>query len=136
MLECEECLKFIFKYIEKLFTQIRWKNRLPGEGDFYILSKFCCVGFFFCPLGFCVLFLKINRILIGHDNVGLRSGWFLASVQIMVPVQGRQYMFPCNRWLDKDEADGRVEVEVYPSEIVPIEKCEMKHIDKCVLFNS
>ncbi|XP_064496968.1 lipoxygenase homology domain-containing protein 1-like [Pseudopipra pipra] len=31
-------------------------------------------------------------------------------------------MFPCNRWLDKDEADGRVEVEVYPSEIVPIEK--------------
>ncbi|XP_030114351.4 lipoxygenase homology domain-containing protein 1 isoform X9 [Taeniopygia guttata] len=65
---------------------------------------------------------KINRILIGHDNVGLRSGWFLASVQITVPVQGRQYMFPCNRWLDKDEADGRVEVEVYPSEILPIEK--------------
>ncbi|KFQ09587.1 Lipoxygenase homology domain-containing protein 1, partial [Leptosomus discolor] len=65
---------------------------------------------------------KINRILIGHDNVGLRSGWFLASVQITVPVQGRQYMFPCNRWLDKDEADGRVEVEIYPSEIVPIEK--------------
>nr|XP_009664467.1 PREDICTED: lipoxygenase homology domain-containing protein 1 [Struthio camelus australis] len=65
---------------------------------------------------------KINRILIGHDNVGLRSGWFLASVQITVPVQGKQYMFPCNRWLDKDEADGRVEVEVYPSEIVAIEK--------------
>ncbi|KGL83888.1 Lipoxygenase homology domain-containing protein 1, partial [Tinamus guttatus] len=65
---------------------------------------------------------KINRILIGHDNVGLRSGWFLASIQITVPVQGKQYMFPCNRWLDKDEADGRVEVEVYPSEIVPIEK--------------
>uniref|UniRef100_A0A663ND18 Lipoxygenase homology domains 1 n=1 Tax=Athene cunicularia TaxID=194338 RepID=A0A663ND18_ATHCN len=65
---------------------------------------------------------KINRILIGHDNVGLRSGWFLASVQITVPVQGRQYMFPCNRWLDKDEADGRVEVEVYPSEVLPIEK--------------
>ncbi|XP_063279308.1 lipoxygenase homology domain-containing protein 1 isoform X3 [Prinia subflava] len=65
---------------------------------------------------------KINRILIGHDNVGLRSGWFLASVQITVPVQGRQYMFPCNRWLDKDEADGRVEVEVYPSEILPTEK--------------
>uniref|UniRef100_A0A8U8BKQ1 Uncharacterized protein n=1 Tax=Geospiza parvula TaxID=87175 RepID=A0A8U8BKQ1_GEOPR len=65
---------------------------------------------------------KINRILIGHDNVGLRSGWFLASVQITVPVQGRQYMFPCNRWLDKNEADGRVEVEVYPSEILPIEK--------------
>ncbi|POI32547.1 hypothetical protein CIB84_003701 [Bambusicola thoracicus] len=77
---------------------------------------------------------KINRILIGHDNVGLRSGWFLASVQITVPVQGRQYMFPCNRWLDKDEADGRVEVEVYPSEILPIEKCERRHTEKCMLF--
>ncbi|KAM6364399.1 LOW QUALITY PROTEIN: lipoxygenase homology domain-containing protein 1 [Pluvialis apricaria] len=65
---------------------------------------------------------KINRILIGQDNMGLRSGWFLVSVQITVPVQRRQYMFPCNRWLDEDEADGRVEVEVYPSEIVPIEK--------------
>lgn len=68
--------------------------------------------------------------------MGLRSGWFLASVQITVPVQGRQYMFPCNRWLDKDEADGRVEVEVYPSEIVPIEKCERKCIEKCVLVYS
>lgn len=66
--------------------------------------------------------------------MGLRSGWFLASVQITVPVQGKQYMFPCNRWLDKDEADGRVEVEVYPSEILPIEKCERRHIEKCMLF--
>ncbi|XP_074850459.1 lipoxygenase homology domain-containing protein 1 isoform X1 [Carettochelys insculpta] len=65
---------------------------------------------------------KINRLLIGHDNVGLRSGWFLACVQITVPVHGRQYMFPCNRWLDKDEADGKVEVELYPSEIVSIDK--------------
>lgn len=94
------------------------------------------VLFFVFPafLVFVCFFLKINRILIGHDNVGLRSGWFLASVQITVPVQGRQYMFPCNRWLDKDEADGRVEVEVYPSEIVPIEKCERRHVEKSVIF--
>ncbi|XP_039606557.1 lipoxygenase homology domain-containing protein 1-like [Polypterus senegalus] len=65
---------------------------------------------------------KINRMLIGHTNEGLRAGWFLDSVQIKVPVHGKQYMFPCHRWLCKDEADGKVEVEIYPSEILDIEK--------------
>ncbi|XP_077594101.1 lipoxygenase homology domain-containing protein 1 [Stigmatopora nigra] len=65
---------------------------------------------------------KINRLLIGHSNEGLRAGWFLDSVQISVPVQGKEYMFPSHRWLCKDEADGKVEVEIYPSEILDIEK--------------
>ncbi|XP_023678721.2 lipoxygenase homology domain-containing protein 1 isoform X1 [Paramormyrops kingsleyae] len=65
---------------------------------------------------------KISRLLIGHNNEGLRAGWFLDSVQIMVPVHGFMYMFPSHRWLCKDEADGKVEVEIYPSEILEIEK--------------
>ncbi|XP_034956813.2 lipoxygenase homology domain-containing protein 1 [Zootoca vivipara] len=65
---------------------------------------------------------EIKRISIGHDNVGLRAGWHLGSVEISIPVHGKQYNFPCNRWLDKTEADGKVEIEVYPSEIVPIER--------------
>uniref|UniRef100_H3CLV0 Lipoxygenase homology PLAT domains 1 n=1 Tax=Tetraodon nigroviridis TaxID=99883 RepID=H3CLV0_TETNG len=65
---------------------------------------------------------QISRLLIGHSNEGLRAGWFLDSVQILVPVHGRQYMFPSHRWLCKDEADGKVEVELYPSEILDIEK--------------
>ncbi|XP_036382736.1 lipoxygenase homology domain-containing protein 1-like [Megalops cyprinoides] len=65
---------------------------------------------------------QINRLLIGHTNEGLRAGWFLDSVQIMVPVHGKHYMFPSHRWLCKDEADGKVEVEIYPSEILDIEK--------------
>ncbi|XP_061658036.1 lipoxygenase homology domain-containing protein 1-like [Syngnathoides biaculeatus] len=65
---------------------------------------------------------KINRLLIGHTNEGLRAGWFLDSVQISVPVRGKRYMFPCHRWLCKDEADGKVEVEIYPSEILDMEK--------------
>lgn len=68
--------------------------------------------------------LQISRLLIGHSNEGLRAGWFLDSVQILVPVHGKQYMFPSHRWLCKDEADGKVEVELYPSEILDIEKCE------------
>lgn len=78
-------------------------------------------------LGFLILChplcLQINRLLIGHTNEGLRAGWFLDSVQISVPVHGMQYMFPSHRWLCKDEADGKVEIEIYPSEILDIEKC-------------
>ncbi|XP_035377622.1 lipoxygenase homology domain-containing protein 1-like [Electrophorus electricus] len=65
---------------------------------------------------------KINRLLIGHTNEGLRAGWFLDSVQIWVPVHGLMYMFPSHRWLCKDEADGKVEIEIYPSETLQIEK--------------
>uniref|UniRef100_A0A8C5H2G2 Lipoxygenase homology domain-containing protein 1-like n=1 Tax=Gouania willdenowi TaxID=441366 RepID=A0A8C5H2G2_GOUWI len=65
---------------------------------------------------------EVNRLLIGHTNEGLRAGWFLDSVQLSVPVHGKQYMFPSHRWLCKDEADGKVEVEIYPSETLNIEK--------------
>ncbi|KAL6113992.1 loxhd1 [Pungitius sinensis] len=65
---------------------------------------------------------QINRIMIGHTNEGLHPGWFLDSVQVMVPVNGNQYMFPSHRWLSKDEADGKTEVEIYPSEILDIEQ--------------
>uniref|UniRef100_A0A8C3ALE5 Lipoxygenase homology PLAT domains 1 n=1 Tax=Cyclopterus lumpus TaxID=8103 RepID=A0A8C3ALE5_CYCLU len=65
---------------------------------------------------------QISRFLIGHTNEGLRAGWFLDSVQISVPVHGKQYMFPSHRWLCKDEADGKVEVEIYPSEVLDIEQ--------------
>ncbi|XP_058412554.1 lipoxygenase homology domain-containing protein 1 isoform X2 [Diceros bicornis minor] len=64
----------------------------------------------------------INRLVIGHDSTGLHASWFLGSVQIRVPRQGKQYTFPANRWLDKDQADGRLEVELYPSEVVEIQK--------------
>ncbi|XP_035999806.1 lipoxygenase homology domain-containing protein 1 isoform X2 [Fundulus heteroclitus] len=39
----------------------------------------------------------------------------------MVPVHGKNYMFPSHRWLCKDEADGKTEVEIYPSEIIEME---------------
>ncbi|XP_004623679.1 lipoxygenase homology domain-containing protein 1 isoform X1 [Octodon degus] len=64
----------------------------------------------------------INRLVIGHDSTGFHASWFLGSVQIRVPRQGKQYTFPANRWLDKNQADGRLEVELYPSEITEIQK--------------
>ncbi|XP_016111282.1 lipoxygenase homology domain-containing protein 1 [Sinocyclocheilus grahami] len=65
---------------------------------------------------------QINRLLIGHSNEGMRAGWFLDSVQIMVPNHGKHYMFPSHRWLCRDEADGKTEVEIYPSEILDVEQ--------------
>uniref|UniRef100_A0A667Z0U2 Lipoxygenase homology PLAT domains 1 n=1 Tax=Myripristis murdjan TaxID=586833 RepID=A0A667Z0U2_9TELE len=65
---------------------------------------------------------QISRLMIGHTNEGMRAGWFLDSVQIMVPVHGKNYMFPSHRWLCKDEADGKTEVELYPSEILDMEQ--------------
>lgn len=65
---------------------------------------------------------QINRLMIGHTNEGMRAGWFLDSVQIMVPVHGKHYMFPSHRWLCKDEADGKTEVEIYPSETLDMQQ--------------
>lgn len=53
----------------------------------------------------------------------MKAGWFLDSVQIKVPNQGKHYMFPSHRWLSEDEVDGKTEVELYPSEILDVEKC-------------
>ncbi|XP_077633764.1 lipoxygenase homology domain-containing protein 1 isoform X2 [Crocuta crocuta] len=64
----------------------------------------------------------ISRLVIGHDSTGIHASWFLGSVQVRVPRQGKQYTFPANRWLDKNQADGRLEVELYPSEVVEIQQ--------------
>uniref|UniRef100_A0A3B4DKH5 PLAT domain-containing protein n=1 Tax=Pygocentrus nattereri TaxID=42514 RepID=A0A3B4DKH5_PYGNA len=74
---------------------------------------------------------QINRLMIGHTNEGMRAGWFLDSVQIMVPNHGKHYMFPSHRWLSEDEADGKTEVEIYPSEILDVE--ELKNYEITVV---
>lgn len=74
-----------------------------------------------CSLASRVSF-QISRLVIGHDSTGMHASWFLSSVQIRVPRQGKQYTFPANRWLDKNQADGRLQVELYPSEVVEIQK--------------
>ena len=51
---------------------------------------------------------EINKILIGHDNKGLGSAWFLDTVTIEDLNTKRSYEFPCNRWLAKDEDDGQI----------------------------
>jgi len=57
------------------------------------------------------------RCRIGHDNAGGGGAWFLDKVEIDCPALGRKWLFPCNRWLSKDEDDGALERELYPQEL-------------------
>jgi hypothetical protein len=52
---------------------------------------------------------KLNKIRIGHDNSGFGPGWHLNKVVLLHKQTGKSYVFSCNRWLAKDEDDGRIE---------------------------
>ena len=55
----------------------------------------------------------LSRIIIGHDNSGSGPGWFLDSVAVECKTIGMTQIFPCNRWLAKDEDDHKIELELY-----------------------
>lgn len=56
----------------------------------------------------------IRKIKIGHDGSRPGAGWHLKEVVIDAPKLGKKWKFPCNRWLDKNEDDGRIERELMP----------------------
>ena len=64
-----------------------------------------------------LFFLQIERLRIGHDGSGMGSGWFLDKVEVEVDTRGEIYEFTCHRWLDKGEMDGRIEIDLYPTQI-------------------
>jgi len=55
------------------------------------------------------LLSPLSQILIGHDNSGSGAGWFLDRVEVECSSTGLSQVFPCEKWLAKDEADGRIE---------------------------
>ena len=60
---------------------------------------------------------KLQRLIIGHDGVGHGAGWYLEKVTVREQhgdeSEGRkELVFPCNRWLDDHEDDGRTEREL------------------------
>ncbi|CAB4019689.1 lipoxygenase homology domain-containing 1-like, partial [Paramuricea clavata] len=51
----------------------------------------------------------LEKIRIGHDGKGPGAGWFLDKVVIKDPSDSlKEYNFPCERWLAKDEDDGQI----------------------------
>lgn len=65
---------------------------------------------------------RIEKILIGHDGKGPGSGWFLDYVEIDLPSKGLRYKFSAHRWLDEREDDGRIEIELFPTEEIKMRK--------------
>ncbi|CAF2908011.1 unnamed protein product [Rotaria sp. Silwood2] len=61
---------------------------------------------------------KIEHILIGHNGKNPGAGWFLDWIEIDVPVRQELYRFVCHRWLDKQEGDGKIELDLTPSDII------------------
>ena len=59
----------------------------------------------------------LERIKIGHDAQGLKSGWHLEYVEIEVPEIGMAYTFTCNRWFATDEDDELTWRELYPTSV-------------------
>jgi len=43
----------------------------------------------------------------GHDNKGQKPGWHLDLVEVTHLPSGRLYFFPCARWLDLAQDDGK-----------------------------
>jgi len=58
---------------------------------------------------------EIKRITIGHDNSGFGPGWFLGKAFVRNLNREQQWRFISNRWLAKDEGDGKTEVDLVPS---------------------
>jgi lipoxygenase homology domain-containing protein 1 len=51
----------------------------------------------------------LSHLIIGHDNSGFGPGWFLERIDVECPTIGMTQVFPCNRWLAKDEDDHKIE---------------------------
>eukprot|EP00727_Mastigamoeba_balamuthi_P010665 m51a1_g6220 hypothetical protein (2032) ;mRNA; r:217273-223689 len=54
----------------------------------------------------------LTRVVVGHDNSGAGAAWFLEEVRVTDAETGREWVFPCARWLARSEDDGRTEREL------------------------
>ncbi|MER5385546.1 PLAT/LH2 domain-containing protein [Streptomyces sp. NPDC002688] len=55
----------------------------------------------------------LTSVTIRHDNSGARPGWFLDRVLVEDEESQARYVFPCNRWLARDEDDGQIVRTLY-----------------------
>nr|XP_009671864.1 PREDICTED: oxygen-regulated protein 1 [Struthio camelus australis] len=56
----------------------------------------------------------LEKILISHDGAGPGNGWFLDKIVIRHEEgkEAQETVFPCNRWLDEYQDDGKTEREL------------------------
>ncbi|NWS70747.1 LOXH1 protein, partial [Crotophaga sulcirostris] len=56
----------------------------------------------------------LEKVLISHDGAGPGNGWFLDKIVIKHKEgkEAQEIVFPCNRWLDEYQDDGKTEREL------------------------
>ncbi|MDY3015195.1 MAG: PLAT/LH2 domain-containing protein [Evtepia sp.] len=57
---------------------------------------------------------NIEFIRIRHDNSGKRPGWFLDEVTVTNERTKKVWIFPCHRWLARDEDDHSINRILFP----------------------
>ena len=58
----------------------------------------------------------LKQLKIGHDNKGFGPGWHLKEVSI--ECNHKNFIFPCNKWLDKREGDGKIERDLICADVL------------------
>ena len=58
----------------------------------------------------------LHLLKIGHDNKGIGPGWHLKEVSVIS--NGKKFLFPCGRWLDRKEDDGKIERDLLCTDIL------------------
>lgn len=54
---------------------------------------------------------ELERVVVGHDGTGPGAGWYLEKVIVkeIDLTNGREFYFPCDRWLDEGQDDKLIE---------------------------
>jgi hypothetical protein len=52
---------------------------------------------------------NLRKLRIGHDSAGINPSWHLHKVEVHAPSLGKQWVFPCRKWLSKSKDDGKTE---------------------------
>ncbi|CAG5116254.1 unnamed protein product, partial [Candidula unifasciata] len=54
---------------------------------------------------------ELKTVVVGHDGRGPGSGWFLKHITVTDTsgTNKNKHLFPCGKWLDEGEADGKIE---------------------------
>jgi hypothetical protein len=58
----------------------------------------------------------LQKVTVSHDGSGVGSAWFLDKIYIINEKTQQKWVFPCNRWLDKNTDDGKTERVLTPGD--------------------
>ncbi|KAH3764217.1 hypothetical protein Pelo_3920 [Pelomyxa schiedti] len=82
------------------------KRKLDAKGNLFERNRVDNFQFECVDLG------ELQKIVIGHDNSGVNSAWFLDKVVVREHDSGKIWHFPCGHWFARDEEDHFIEREL------------------------